>query len=204
MRIGEEPSSRSVRQPIEERARDERRPVVREIGSAQKHRRRARRRQRRQDRHVVHVERMERPCVAADRDARPPRPRAGFVPPSLFVPPGPPPPAPPAPAQPIVPALPAPPVVPAPPFMPAAPLRHPRCARRPRVPPWPPPSGPPVPAFERQPCARIKSPARDNRTSRGRDRVGPHMNVGEAVARKMLVDSRPGPHRSSTKAPSSL
>ena len=76
--------------------------------------------------------------------------------------------------------------------VPAAPAAR---ARRSRLPPSAPAIGSAVLAFERQPCARIKSPARDNRTSHERDGMGPRMNVGEAVARNDTGDSRPGPRR---------
>ena len=170
-----------LHQPIEERPRDKRGPVVREVGSAQEHRRCARLRQRGQDRHVVHVERIERSCVS--RIGTPVRPTLVRIRAAVAVRP-----AGTAAHRPAragaahrsgaagrarragAPVFAAGPRRPAPPAAPA-------------MPPCPPLSAPPAPAFERQPCARIKSPASDNGTSHGRDWMGPRMNVGEATVR---------------------
>ena len=75
-------SERARHQRIVERARDEHGPVVRQVGAAEKRRRRDRLRGRSQDRHVVHVERIERnraavTARAACRAVRSGRARAG-------------------------------------------------------------------------------------------------------------------------------
>ena len=183
------PLTGSVTKPIVERARDERGPVVRQIGAAEKHRRRDRLRKRRQDRHVVHVERIERnrPAVGA-RAARstPPagaarhassgaarracsggaaRPRAPSSGDAARCDGAPVPAVPPVPTPP---APPAPPVVPIPPAIPALPPR----------PPLPAPS-----LVEPQPFATPSSPVRHDQTRRQRACTGLRMSIAASIRR---------------------